>query len=404
MRQLTRTDLRRLALTKQHLNGAQPPPLLDVIRDMGCLQLDPISTVERSHLLVLWSRLGHYDRAALDTLLWQDKTLFEYWAHAASMVLTEEYPVHHWKMRQYAANPAHRDWLTERDLVPLLDHVLATLQTHGAMLSREIEGGDKDPRRQNDHVWYSSRYVPRVLEHLWNRGDVMVVGRQGKQRVWGLTEQFLPQWAPRDVWDDEQVTRYAVPRAVRALGAATPKQIKIHYTRHRYPTLKATLAALLQEQVLERVEITEKDEPLKGEWYLHTDDIPLLEAIQAGAWQPKTTLLSPFDNLICDRDRTAQLFDFHYRIEIYVPQEKRQYGYYVLPILHGDKLIGRIDPRMDRKTNTLHVQNVYAEPKAPKNKRLIKQIRKAIESLAAFLGAQDIVWGTVPDEWGELRS
>ncbi|MEL6270565.1 MAG: crosslink repair DNA glycosylase YcaQ family protein [Chloroflexota bacterium] len=402
MRQLTRQDVRRLAITKQHLHKHKPASMLDVIRDMGCVQLDPISTVERSHLLVLWSRLGRFKEADVDALLWESKDLFEYWAHAASIVLTEDYPVHAWHMRQEAANPKHGEWLAEQGAAELIDHVRDYLREHGANLSRDIEADEVDPRRDN-HAWYSSRYVPRVLQYLWTRGEIMVVGRQGKQRIWDLTERHLPEWTPREHWNDGQITHYAAQKAIKALGAGTPAHIKYHYTRGRYTTLTETLDTLVNEHLLERVEVVENGEVLKGDWYIHTDEVPLLEQIQDGEFAPRTTLLSPFDNLICDRDRTELLFDFFYRIEIYVPKAKRQYGYYVLPILYGDKLIGRIDPRMDRKTRALHVQNVYAEPGAPKHKRLVRQIQRSVEDLAQFLGADDIMWGHVPTAWSALK-
>jgi uncharacterized protein YcaQ len=113
--------------------------------------------------------------------------------------------------------------------------------------------------------------------------------------------------------------------------------------------------------------------------------------------------LSPFDNLICDRDRTELLFDFYFRIEIYVPKAKRQYGYYVLPILHGDKLIGRIDPKMDRKTGTLHIYNVYAEENAPDDPVIVQAIGQNIADLAQFLGAKQIEWGNVPEKWSAMQ-
>jgi uncharacterized protein YcaQ len=138
-------------------------------------------------------------------------------------------------------------------------------------------------------------------------------------------------------------------------------------------------------------------EGLSGVWYVHADDLPLLDRIDAGEWQPRTTLLSPFDNLICDRKRAEALWDFYYRVEIYVPADKRQYGYYVLPILHGDRLIGRIDPIYTRKTRTLTIHHVYAEPDAPADAAL--PIRTAIESLAGFIGAREIVYGEVPKAW-----
>jgi uncharacterized protein YcaQ len=148
------------------------------------------------------------------------------------------------------------------------------------------------------------------------------------------------------------------------------------------------------------VEIGEDSQTWKGTWYIHRDDLPLLERLNNGEWEPRTTLLSPFDNLICDRARTQQLFDFDFKIEIYVPKEKRQYGYYVLPILHGDQLVGRIDPLMNRKANTLEVNNVYAEPDAPVNAETGKAVARAIEELATFLGATTIAYGAnVPTGW-----
>ena len=389
---LSRQQVRRLNLHKQHLTAQQPHSVLDTVRDLGCLQLDPISRVERSHLLVLWSRLGVFDEATLNTLIYGQHRLFEYWAHAASIVLTEEYPLHAYRMQQVQQDERWRAWFVERDLLPLVDHVLDWLAAHGPALSRDIDGGEKDPRRKKS-AWFGTRFVPRVLHYLWQRGDVIVVGRQGKQRIWGLADTVLPGWVEREPWDAQQVTDYAVQRAVRALGAATPKQIKAHYTRGRYPTLDATLTRLTQQGLLQPVTVADDSAELPGDWYIHAEDLPLLEALEGDAWQPQTTLLSPFDNLICDRERTEQLFDFHYRIEIYVPKAKRQYGYYVMPILHGDQLIGRVDPRMDRKTNTLHIQALYTEPDAP-IKATDPAVRDAIERLAQFLGATDITYST----------
>lgn len=142
---------------------------------------------------------------------------------------------------------------------------------------------------------------------------------------------------------------------------------------------------------VQRVEIRDEDGAWPGPWHVHTDDLPHLERLEAGDWQPRTTLLSPFDNLICDRARTEQLFGFRYRIEIYVPAAKHEYGYYVLPILHGDRLIGRLDPRMDRQTGTLHINAVWLEAGAPDDGATTDAVTAAIEQLAEFLGAEQVV-------------
>lgn len=389
LRRIQRQTLRRLLIHKQHLHAAPPLPILSLIEAIGCLQLDPISMVERTHLLVLWSRLGNFDRDALERLLWQDKHLFEYWAHAASIVLMRDYPVHRAYMRQQANNARWHQWLAEHQLYGLLDHLRQTLRTQGASLSRHIETGEHDPGREKS-PWWGNRYTPLALEYLWLSGELMVVGRDGKQRIWGLSETALPDHAPQQDWEPDQITRYAAQAAILALGAATSKQIKAHYIRSRYAQLEAVLKQLIAEGTLEQVEIWHDGQALKGTWVLHTADLPLLEQIERGEWQGKTTLLSPFDNLICDRDRTEALFDFYYRIELYTPALKRQYGYYVMPILHHDALVGRVDPRYDRATQTLHIQALHLEP-GVEAAAVLPAVRQAAEELAAFLGASALV-------------
>jgi uncharacterized protein len=358
---------------------------------------------------VLWSRLGQFDGAELDRLLWQDKKLFEYWAHCASIVLTEEFPVHHWLMQKRAKEkrPNNRflAWLDSNpnELLPMHDFILEHLRAHPGSLSREIKPDSERPN-QNPSTWYSNRAVPRMLDYLWSRGVTCIVGRQGKQRQWGLMDAWLPKWAPRELWSNKQVTHFAVQKAVKALGVGTPKQIKNHFTRGRYPQLAQVLNQLVAEGMLEQVDVVDQGELLKGEWYVHTAVLPQLEQIQNQMWQPRTALLSPFDNLICDRDRTELLFDFFFRIEIYVPAAKRQYGYYVLPILHGDRLIGRIDPKMDRKSGVLQVNQVYMEPDAPDDVQTARAIGTQINDLARFLGATAVQFGTVPQAWEEITA
>ncbi len=401
-RTLSKTTARRLAITRQHLSGSPPPAtadgIMEVVRDLGCVQLDPISVVARSPLLVLWSRLGVYDPALLDKLIYEDRLLFEYWAHAASIVLTEDYPIHQWRMRNYVntdvGNPWSkrvRDWIEEnRDLHDL---ILAELSEKGARFSREIELDGVDPKQWVSSGWTNNRNVSRMLDFLWARGRIMVAGRSGLQKRWDLSERVLPDWTQHEPWETGAVVTSAAQKAIRALGVATAQQIKQHYTSGRYPDLQNVLDDLEKQRRIERIKVA----GVPGNFYIHADDLPLLERIEAGEWQSRTTLLSPFDNLICNRKRTEQLLDFNFRIEIYVPAAKRQYGYYVLPILHGDSLVGRIDPAYDRKARTLNVNHIYAEPDAPAE--AAPEIQAAIESLAQFVGAQQIAYGEVADVW-----
>ncbi len=382
-----------------------PDQILDVIRDLGCLQLDPTNVVARSHLLVLWSRLGRYDPAHLDTLLWKDRRLFEYWAHAASIVLTEDYAIHQATMRRHGTGNSpwdqrSRAWVKENG--PLRRRILTQLARNGPLPSRAIE--DVSAVKWQSGGWSTGRNVNRMLDYLWSKGQIMIAGRTGAQRLWNLTERCLPEWTPRDPLSEREVVRRAALKSLRALGVASATHIQQHYIRGRYPGLEGVLAELESEGRITRVQIGDargEREPIwPGPWYIHADDLPLLEQLTSDEWEPRTTLLSPFDNLICDRKRTEQLFDFYFRLEIYTPPAKRQYGFYVLPILHGDRLIGRVDPAMDRARGRLTVNAIYAEPGAPATRKTGQAIANAIQELGAFLGATEIAYKRrVPAIW-----
>lgn len=398
---------RRLAITRQRLAGAQPTPdaesILSVVRDLGCLQIDPINVVARSPQLVVFSRVGPYDRAHLDTLLWRERKLFEYWAHCASIVLTEDFPIYHARMRSYLKGDSDWDKRTRKwiqDNASLRRGILTKLKKNGALPARAFEEDGIGTRDWVSTGWTSGRNVSRMLDFLWLSGAIMVAGRDGLQKVWDLAERVLPEWTPRDKWHEREIVRHAAQRSLRALGVATPRQIGLHFIRSRYPDLQGVLRDLESESKIQRIEIGKKGRALPGDWFIHTDDLPTLDSLAAGAWAPRTTLLSPFDNLICDRARTKLLFDFDYTIEIYTPKIKRKFGYYVLPLLHGDQLIGRVDPITDRPNNRLIVNAVYAEKSAAKSHLIGKAAEHAIESLAQFIGAQDIVFKKkLPKAW-----
>lgn len=408
LRTITPETVRRLAIRRQHLDADRPPAtaegILGVARNLGCLQLDPISAVARSHTLVVFSRVGAYDLKLLDKLQWEDRALFEYWAHVASIVLTEDFPIYHKRMRDYCTgvdgwSESVRQWVKTNQA--LHDFILKDITANGARLSRELEADGLHPEGWVSSGWTSGRNVSRMLDFLWSSGTIMVAGRKGGQKVWDLTERFLPEWTPKDEWDERQVTYAAAQRAIRALGVATPQQIKVHFIRGRYPDLPAVLADLERDGLVQRVKV----EGDKRTWYVHTADLPLLGAVEDGDFRGRTVLLSPFDNLICDRKRTEELWNFYYRIEIYVPADKREYGYYVLPILHGDRFIGRIDPTYDKKSQTLRINAVYAEADAPKNKATVRAVKGAIEELGTFLKAKQITYtDRIPKGWEGVKA
>lgn len=408
IRVISATTARRMAITKQRLAGervsADIEGIKDVLEDIRCLQLDPIRAVERPQYLILWSRLGNFDTGDLDRLIYDEKYLFEYWAHAASIVRTADYPIFKPQMEGYmAGNSAWarrtREWMTENEALEAF--IIAELTQNGPMSSDEfehdlvesVEGG----------IWSSGRNVNWMLDYLWGQGKIMVAHRKGLKRYWDLSERCLPEWTPREKLQDEEKTYRAAQIALKALGVGRPRQIKIHFTRNAYPNLEKAVKQLVKDGCFVPVRVaaegTEAEEYWPGRWFVHAEDIPLLDRLEMGDWQPRTTLLSPFDNLICDRDRTEAMFDFFYRIEIYVTPAKRQYGYYVLPILHGDRLIGRISPKMDRKKHRLEVEAVYTEEGVPRTAEVGTAVTGAIEELAQFLGAKEIVYGESKGEW-----
>jgi uncharacterized protein YcaQ len=290
-----------------------------------------------------------------------------------------------------------RAWMAENQA--FIDAILSELRQSDEPLSaRQFK--DHSPRSWKSSGWTSGQTITMMLSNLWRMGQIMICRRQGATRLWGLPESCLPEWTPQEEWEWPEVVYRATQRSLRALGIARPVHIEQHFTRERYPGLQDVLIRLEAEGRILRVQIEDDGRLWPGRWFIHVDDLATLDGLEGNQWSPRTTLLSPFDNLICDRNRTEQLFDFHFRIEIYVPKAKRQYGYYVLPILGGDRLIGRIDPKMDRKNHQLNIHAVYAEPDAPQSAETGQAVAAAVEELATFLGARTIIYSDrVPDGW-----
>ena len=406
---VTRDAVRRLAVRSQRLDGRPkrvgPSSIVDLVRDLGCLQIDPISVIAPTHLLVLWSRLGRFDTKSLERAMWKDRTLFHYWAHAASLVPTEDYPIHAFTMKHGAgmwssAYQRHRQgWIDANK--PMRRSILSQLKTKGPLRLRELDVAPGVPWQSTG--WTNNQEVQRMIEFLWFEGKVTIGGRDGLQRIWDLMDRFLPEWTPKKALPRKVAVETSIMRALGALGVATQAHINYHYTRGRYPDMPQALSALEQKGQVTRVQVMSDGSALRGKWYARTDALEKLEGSSRDEPEPITRLLSPFDNLICDRKRTLTLWDFEYVIEIYVPKVKRRYGYYVLPILFGDRLVGRLDAAVDRETGTLSVLSVHTEPEAPREAGA--GVAEQLADLAAFRGADDVVYPKdVPKVWArELR-
>ena len=333
MRTVSPAQARRIAVRAQALDGSASG-VLDTVRRLGRLQIDPISTVAPPQYFVLWSRLGAYDPGEFDRLLWEERQLFEWGAFVWPI---EDYPLILARMRRkrtgkYAWERRGLEFL--RKNAAFRRYVLRELERRGPLLSRELV--DASVRTWKSHGWYGNRNVTVMLELLQGRGEVAIVGRRGGHRLWDLAERWYPLADPPPLKEAERLLE---EKRFRALGVR--------------------LAA-------------------DGRWEAHPE-------VMDGAVPSRVTFLSPFDRLIHDRDRTEALFGFRYRLEMYVPRAKREYGYYVLPILRGDRLIGRIEPVFDRKARALRVNGVWWEP-GVKPVALTRPLR----DLARFLGADRI--------------
>jgi uncharacterized protein YcaQ len=371
---------------------------------MRYLQIDPMKIVAPSHLLALWSRLGPYNPSFVDSLLWKDRQLLEDWAQATSIVLAEDYPIFEAMKRSFATGDSAwarkiRDWMEKNK--EFSTHILRELDIRGPMLSSQFE--DRAIKDWISTGWTHKRNVDMMLTFLKAQGKIVTAGRTGNERLWDLAEHFLPKSVIKKQLSEHEVARSVIQLSLRALGVATKQHIEQHYIRRCYHNLEKTLDELEAEERILQVEIREDERSWPNKWYIHAKDTPLLDSLEAGEWKPRTTLLSPFDNLISDRRRTEQLFNFHFRFEVYVPKPQRKYGCYVMPILHGDRFAGRIDPAMNRKTKQLMVNNIHAEPNASKTDDTVRAVARTIEELGTFLGAYEICYSSqVPAFWKKV--
>jgi uncharacterized protein len=396
--------IRRLAVARQHLAGRLPKrpsaeDIVSLIRDLPFVQWDPVTVVAPSHIISLWSRLGGFRISDLDRLMWRDRRVFLHWTPIAFLVLTEDYPIYYSLMKRYPESLS-KSWGNH---IPRARQFLAEHRELRKRMLAELKKGPLQPTQFRDYVrtkrsedgWSSGSDVSNMLFHMHMSGEVMVVGREGNQNVWGLSEEFLPSWAARKELSEEEFEWEAAQRAIRGLGTAVLREVRYYFPPGRYQNLKSTLARLEEESVIHPVSV----DGLGGrdKRYIHDRDVPLLESVSSGAWEPRMSLLPPFDNMLRQH---SQVFSFDYVREQFLPKEKRRFGTYVLPILWGERFIGRIDPQFDKKEEKLVINSVHAEPGAPGGKEISSMVGETIERLSDFIGAKEVVYkGPVPAAW-----
>jgi uncharacterized protein YcaQ len=368
---------RRMAL---HAQGLALPPaprrsVADVVEQIGCLQLDPVAAVARSPLLVLQARMrGGASEQALERAAYGERVLFDYWAHEASLCHVADLALHLWQMRRWLSLPRRRPYaeFVQRN-IGFADEIVAELRERGPLRAQDLDERDVSHWRHGhwtpDISW--NQTIARLLDAMWLSGRIGVYSRDGSTRRWHVIEKCLPPRALDRIeeLDDLGATRRATHRALRMLGVAKVGHIRKHFTRNRYPRLDELLDT---DPAIEEVRVT----GTRGAWYALAEDLERkLEPAR------RTVALSPFDNVLCDRARTAELFGFDHRLEIYVPPAKRVWGYYVLPILHGERFVARADLKVaDGRLQVLALHNEAG-------RRSPRAVRKALEQLARWRGA-----------------
>ncbi len=406
LRTLPLSAARALALHAQGLtapSGAESPPTLDALYEtvtrLTCVQIDTLHVVRRSQYLVLWSRLGAYDPADFDRLIYDpaQRRLFEYWYHAASLVPLSEYRYRLETVRHFQNGGGWwPQWAEQPENRRIVEGVRARLLAEGALRAADFE--HDGPRRES---WWDWKPAKHALEYLYNTGEVMIADRVNFQRVYDLRERVLPDWVDTTSPTAKETHRHMLERAARALGIATAGQIADYAYMKRGDAAPA-LAALRKAGVLVEVAAeTVSGEPAR--FLVHRDDLALAEQVADGAIVPaRTTFLSPFDSLFWGKGRAAQLWSFTHVLEAYKRAPQRIWGYYCLPILHRDRLVGRFDPKLDRKAGRLRLEALHLEPGVAPDDALIRDVAATMRDFMAWHSATDLVIErSAPDGWGE---
>jgi uncharacterized protein len=383
---LSRAQARRIALAAQGF--LDPPHAQPTMRTLsrtldrtGVLQVDSVNVLQRAHYMPLYSRMGPYDvdlvRRASET---KPRRMVEYWAHVQAFMPVELWPVMRHRMARYR-DGRHKWWgsvVTDE----LTDNLLAEIADRGAATARDLDDGLPRTKEHWGWNWSTTR---RALDYMFMVGDVAIAGRNSQFEIrYDLPERVIPREhleAPTP--SEPDAVRELVRRAARSHGIGTVRDLADYYRMRSVPGQNQTGTAPVVEELVEAGELIPVTvEGLKRPAFLHRDArIPR----RVGA----RTLLSPFDPVVWERERTETLFDFFYRIEIYTPVEKRVHGYYVLPFLLGDRIVGRVDLKADRRTGLLLVKAAYAEPGAPDE--TAAELAVELERLAGWLGLHTVV-------------
>jgi len=397
---LTAAQARRIAVAAQGFSEPRPggpitrAHLRRLISRIQVLQLDSVSVAVRAHYAPVFSRLGPYDRDVVDRAAWDHtarspRLLVEYWAHEAALMAVDDWPLLRWRMRRYR----HGRWGSHivKANPRLADDIITAVAELGPSTAGQIENHLAAAPRSAKGAWWNRSDTKWVAEALFAAGALTTATRVGFARHYDLTERVLPAGVLAREVDEDDAVRELTLRAATALGVATEADIR-DYFRLAAGQAKPAIAKLVADGELEPIDVEGWSAPA---YLLAGQTIPRRDR--------GTAMLCPFDPLIFFRPRVQRLFGFHYRIEIYTPANKRQYGYYVWPFLLDGELVGRVDLKTDRAADALHVVGAYIEPEQSSS-RVVQALAGELETMAAWLGLGGVTVGERGDLAGPLRA
>ena len=375
------SEARKLVLGRQLYRGgnSQYPKkrLLAVIEQLGYIQIDTISIVERAHKHVLWTRMPEYRNEMLDELIDKDKKVFEFWDHAAAYMPMKHFRFTLPRKEMYARK--YKDW--EKKNQKLLNLIIDRITAEGPLQSRDFEETKKRG------LWWDWKPAKEGLEYLFHTGRLVAKARKSFQKVYDIPERSLPGNIVLTVPSDEELSEHLILKSINANGISSEKELT-YLRHHNRAATKHTLNRLLEEKKIVGVNIKETE----GEKYYSTKKV--LGSLSTYSADTGVHILSPFDNMVIQRKRLQDLFGFDYLIECYVPAPKRKYGYFCLPVLYGDKFAGRIDTKADRKSGKFIIINEFWEKGFNPGGDFTEKYHSKLKELAEFSGCSEIVFKT----------
>ena len=405
--------VRALALHTQGLAEPTPrrkPSIDDVystVERVGWVQIDTLQVVRRAQYLTLWSRLGTYDPDHLDSLLFDggstspdnNRRLFEYWTHAACIIPLTQYRHVIPLMRRRGSGRGgwHRKWAADPENRKFVRSVLERVQAEGAARPADFRTEKKAPGS-----WWNWDYSKIALEYLYDIGELAISNRVNFQRIYDVRDRVLPQWVDLNEPTESEALAHLLEISMKAFGVCAPVQVGDYFHMKRTES-KPIIESLIADGVFVPIRATLADRA-EHDLLVHRDNLPLLDRAADSDLKPRrTTFLNPFDSLFWAKGRDMSFWKFEQVLECYKREPDRIWGYFCLPILDRDRLVGRFDPKLERRTGVLRLKNIYLEPGVRPSGRLASSVARAMRDFMRFHEATDLVIEhSDPHDFGEM--